>query len=70
MKCQIQIEEFYTIVKELEKFDTFTNFLDVHQPELAIVFGRTNVVDELTSALLSKDIKQKDFTEISHKLNV
>lgn len=25
------IEEFYTIVKELEKFDTFTNFLDVHQ---------------------------------------
>lgn len=21
-----QIEEFYTIVKELEKFDTFTNF--------------------------------------------
>ena len=46
-----QIEEFYTIVKELEKFDTFTNFLDVHQPELAIVFGRTKRrVDELTSA--------------------
>lgn len=50
-----QIDEFYTIVKELEKFDTFTNFLDVHQPELAIVFGRTKRrVDELTSALLSK----------------
>lgn len=49
------IEEFYTIVKELEKFDTFTNFLDVHRPELAIVFGRTKRrVDELTSALISK----------------
>ncbi len=44
MKCLIhKIEEFYTIVKELEKFDTFTNFLDVHQPELAIVFGRTKL---------------------------
>ena len=53
-----QIEEFYTIVKELEKFDTFTNFLDVHQPELAIVFGRTKRrVDELTSALLTKGYK-------------
>ncbi len=53
-----QIDEFYTIVKELEKFETFTNFLDVHQPELAIVFGRTKRrVDELTSALLSKGYK-------------
>ncbi|HLR18751.1 MAG TPA: DEAD/DEAH box helicase [Staphylococcus sp.] len=53
-----QIEEYYTIVKELEKFDTFTNFLDVHQPELAIVFGRTKRrVDELTSALISKGYK-------------
>lgn len=49
------IDEFYTIVKELEKFDTFTNFLDVHSPDLAIVFGRTKRrVDELTSALISK----------------
>ena len=53
-----QIEEFYTIVKELEKFETFTNFLDVHRPDLAIVFGRTKRrVDELTSALLSKGYK-------------
>ena len=53
-----QIDEYYTIVKELEKFDTFTNFLDVHQPELAIVFGRTKRrVDELTSALISKGYK-------------
>ncbi|KXA45056.1 MULTISPECIES: DEAD/DEAH box helicase [Staphylococcus] len=53
-----QIDEYYTIVKELEKFETFTNFLDVHQPELAIVFGRTKRrVDELTSALISKGYK-------------
>lgn len=53
-----QIEEYYTIVKELEKFDTFTSFLDVHQPELAIIFGRTKRrVDELTSALISKGYK-------------
>src|SRR5699024_1323495 len=53
-----QINEYYTIIKELEKFDTFTNFLDVHQHELAIVFGRTKRrVDELTSALNSKGYK-------------
>ena len=52
------IDEYYTIVKELEKFDTFTNFLNVHQPELAIVFGRTKRrVDELTSALISKGFR-------------
>ena len=50
-----QIDEFYTIVKELEKLDVFTNFLDIHQPQLAIVFGRTKRrVDELTSALIAK----------------
>ncbi len=50
-----QIDEFYTIVKELEKFETFTNLLDVQNPELAIVFGRTKRrVDELTSALITK----------------
>lgn len=50
-----QIEEYYTIVKELEKLDTFVDFLDVHRPELAIVFGRTKRrVDELTSALIAK----------------
>src|SRR5699024_1243329 len=31
-----QIDEYYTIVKELEKFETFTNLLDVQNPELAI----------------------------------
>lgn len=50
-----QIDENYTIVKELEKLDIFADFLDVHQPELAIVFGRTKRrVDELTGALIAK----------------
>lgn len=50
-----QIDENYTIVKELEKLDVFADFLDVHQPELAIVFGRTKRrVDELTGALIAK----------------
>lgn len=50
-----QIDEYYTIVKELEKLEVFTDFLDVHHPELAIVFGRTKRrVDELTSALIAK----------------
>ena len=49
------IDEYYTIVKELEKLSVFTSFLDVHQPELSIVFGRTKRrVDELTSALIAK----------------
>src|SRR5699024_10556516 len=50
-----QIDENDTMVKELEKLDIFTDFLDVHQPELAIVFGRTKRrVDELTGALIAK----------------
>ncbi len=61
-----QIEEFYTIVKELENSIHSLAFLDVHQPELAIVFGRTKRrVDELTSALISKDTKLKVYMVIS-----
>ncbi len=65
-----QIEEFYTIVKELEKFDTFTNFLDVHQPTVNKSYLHV-LVDELTSALISKkDIKLKAYMVILHKRNV
>lgn len=50
-----QIDECVTIARENEKLKIFTNFLDVQQPELAIVFGRTKRrVDELTSALIAK----------------
>ncbi|WP_019777822.1 DEAD/DEAH box helicase [Streptococcus sobrinus] len=46
------VEQFYIRVKEREKFDTMTRLIDVEQPELSIVFGRTKRrVDELTRGL-------------------
>lgn len=48
----MNVEQFYIRVKENEKFDTMTRLMDVMQPELAIVFGRTKRrVDELTRGL-------------------
>ncbi|MFC3931973.1 DEAD/DEAH box helicase [Streptococcus dentapri] len=47
-----KVEQFYIRVKEQEKFDTMTRLIDVEQPELSIVFGRTKRrVDELTRGL-------------------
>ncbi|MFO7316507.1 MAG: DEAD/DEAH box helicase, partial [Bacilli bacterium] len=46
------IEQYFVKSQEREKFDILTRLLDVHQPELAIVFGRTKRrVDELAQAL-------------------
>jgi len=46
------ISQYYVRVPEREKFDAFTRLLDIHTPELAIVFGRTKRrVDELIEAL-------------------
>ncbi|OEH93061.1 DEAD/DEAH box helicase [Bacillus solimangrovi] len=46
------IEQFYMKVKEKDKFDALTRMLDIHAPELAIVFGRTKRrVDELSEGL-------------------
>lgn len=46
------VEQYYLRVKESEKFDTMTRLMDVDQPELSIVFGRTKRrVDELTRGL-------------------
>ncbi|MED3662268.1 DEAD/DEAH box helicase [Ureibacillus sp. FSL K6-8385] len=46
------IEQYFIKSQEREKFDILTRLLDVHQPELAIVFGRTKRrVDELAQAL-------------------
>ncbi|WP_019414603.1 DEAD/DEAH box helicase [Paenisporosarcina sp. TG20] len=46
------IEQFYVKSQEREKFDILTRVLNVHQPELAIIFGRTKRrVDELSHAL-------------------
>ena len=46
------VDQYYIRVKEGEKFDTMTQLMDVDQPELSIVFGRTKRrVDELTRGL-------------------
>ncbi|MBH0160846.1 MULTISPECIES: DEAD/DEAH box helicase [Fictibacillus] len=46
------IEQEYVEVKERQKFDALCRFMDIHSPELAIVFGRTKRrVDELSEAL-------------------
>ncbi|MDO4634367.1 MAG: DEAD/DEAH box helicase [Streptococcus sp.] len=46
------VDQYFIRVKENEKFDTMTRLMDVDQPELSIVFGRTKRrVDELTRGL-------------------
>ncbi|REB07770.1 ATP-dependent helicase [Sporosarcina sp. BI001-red] len=46
------IEQFFVKAQEREKFDVLSRLLNVQQPELAIVFGRTKRrVDELSHAL-------------------
>lgn len=46
------IEQFYVKATEREKFDVLSRILNVQQPELAIIFGRTKRrVDELAQAL-------------------
>ncbi|MGU7936389.1 DEAD/DEAH box helicase [Streptococcus suis] len=48
----VNVDQYYIRVKENEKFDTMTRLMDVDQPELSIVFGRTKRrVDELTRGL-------------------
>ncbi|MCG7336782.1 DEAD/DEAH box helicase [Sporosarcina sp. ACRSM] len=46
------IDQYFIKAHEREKFDILSRILNVHQPELAIVFGRTKRrVDELSHAL-------------------
>jgi len=46
------IEQNYIEIHEKQKFDVLCRLLDMHSPELAIVFGRTKKrVDELAEAL-------------------
>ncbi|MFP3917531.1 DEAD/DEAH box helicase [Lysinibacillus telephonicus] len=46
------IDQYFVKSQEREKFDILTRLINVHQPELAIVFGRTKRrVDELAQAL-------------------
>ncbi len=49
------IEQFYIEIHERQKFDSLCRFIDIHTPELAIVFGRTKRrVDELSEALIKR----------------
>lgn len=49
------IEQVYYEVSENHKLDALTRLLDIQNPELAIVFGRTKRrVDELTNALKTR----------------
>lgn len=49
------IEQQYMEVAEKQKFDVLCRLLDIHSPELAIVFGRTKRrVDELAEALTKR----------------
>lgn len=46
------IDQYFVKAQEREKFDVLSRILNVHQPELAIIFGRTKRrVDELSHAL-------------------
>ncbi|MBP2622671.1 DEAD/DEAH box helicase [Streptococcus oricebi] len=52
------VDQYYIRIKEQEKFDTMTRLMDVDQPDLAIVFGRTKRrVDELTRGLKIRGFK-------------
>lgn len=49
------IDQYYTKCRDYEKFDVLTRFMDVHNPELAIVFARTKRrVDEVTRGLIER----------------
>ncbi|RWZ52260.1 DEAD/DEAH box helicase [Halobacillus fulvus] len=49
------IEQFYVEIPEKHKFDTLTRLLDIHDPALAIVFGRTKRrVDEVADGLQAR----------------
>jgi ATP-dependent RNA helicase DeaD len=51
-KSSIDIEQYYIIMKEKQKFSTLTKLIDVNNPKSAIIFGRTKRrVDELNEAL-------------------
>jgi len=52
------IEQHYVELHEKQKFDALTNLLDIHVPELAIIFGRTKKrVDEVSEGLQARGFK-------------
>lgn len=52
------IDQNFVEVHEKQKFDALTNLLDIHVPELAIIFGRTKKrVDEVTEGLQARGFR-------------
>lgn len=52
------IDQYFMEVPERYKFDTLTNHLDIHAPELSIVFSRTKRrVDEIAEGLQARGFK-------------
>ena len=67
----VNVDQYFIRVKEQEKFDTMTRLMDVDQPELSIVFGRTKRrVDELTRGLNFVVSVQKVSTVTLTKISV
>ncbi|WP_461240718.1 DEAD/DEAH box helicase [Paucilactobacillus sp. N302-9] len=49
------IDQYYVRAREFEKFDIMTRLIDVQDPDLTIVFGRTKRrVDELSKGLIAR----------------
>ncbi|UOF89479.1 DEAD/DEAH box helicase [Fodinisporobacter ferrooxydans] len=71
------IEQVYYEINERQKLDVLTRLLDIQDPELAIVFGRTKRrVDELVNALITRgyqadglhgDLSQRQRDIVMHK---
>lgn len=60
------IDQYFVRAKEFEKFDVMTRLIDVQDPDLAIVFGRTKRrVDEVTRGLQARGYNAEVFTVIS-----
>lgn len=54
------IDQFFIEIPEKYKFDTLNNHLDIHSPELAIVFARTKKrVDEITEGLQARGYRSE-----------
>nr|WP_317843063.1 DEAD/DEAH box helicase [Ornithinibacillus gellani] len=52
------IDQYFVEVPERNKFDTLSNHLDIHDPDLAIVFSRTKKrVDEITEGLQARGFR-------------
>ncbi|MCZ0717883.1 DEAD/DEAH box helicase [Aerococcus kribbianus] len=49
------IDQYFTKCRDYEKFDILTRFIDIHNPDLAIVFARTKRrVDEVARGLIER----------------